>query len=217
MPFGRWEAKNGHSALTCLCSEFTAQVDAEASDRAGSSESHPPPTGNSHINNQTDPSVCSNPAETDRNGTKRRRVHVCCCSGFPALLHQYSPSLFSFKTPYSCKLYEQMGTDRTEGVGLDSQSKQALREVGAVCVPSHPRSQCFDRRLKQRACRRVTAPSVEDVKRRRRSFDCFSQGRPASRLLHRGWKPSSPVWARKPAICSVKAAAKKQKFTQNEN
>lgn len=124
-------------------------------------------------------------------------MHVCC-SGFTELLHQYSPSPSSFKTPYSCKLYQQMGTDRSEGAGLDSQSKQALREVRAVCVPS-------DRRWKRRACRRVTSPSVEDGRRRRRSFDCFSQGRPASCLLRRGWTPSSPVWAGKPAGCFKKA------------
>lgn len=104
-----------------------------------------------------------------------------------------------------------------EGAALDSQSKQALREVRAVCVPSHRRSQRFDRRWKQRACHRVTSLSVEDVKRRRQSFDCFSQGRPVSCRLHRGGKPSIPVWAQKPAICSVKAAANKQRFTENEN
>lgn len=48
------------------------------------------------------------------------------------LLHQYSQSVSSFKTPYSCKLYEQMMADRSEGVGLDSQSKQSLREVRTV-------------------------------------------------------------------------------------
>lgn len=101
--------------------------------------------------------MCSNPAETDRNGIKRRRVHVCCCSGFTELLHQYSPSLSSFKTPYSCKLYEQMWTDRWFRQPIKTGStwgQSRLRSIApavaalwqtfeAACVPPCHLAECW--------------------------------------------------------------------------
>lgn len=57
--------------------EFTAQASAQCGPifyRAGFSESSP--QGNSHTNDQTDPTVCSNPAEIGRSGIKSARLRM---------------------------------------------------------------------------------------------------------------------------------------------
>lgn len=111
-----------------------------------------------------------------------------------------------------------MRTDPSEGVGFDSQSERALREVRVVRLPSHPQSQRVDRRLEQRACHRVTSPSVEDGKRRRRSFDCLSQGRPASCLLHRWLEAFHPsLGSQTGNLPRQSCGCEKPKFTENDN